>query len=124
MFEIRLELARDRDLPEGSQRRGYVFRAPLAADGRLDAEAWRSKRQDCSVERFWDGEVTELGTLVLRPGGEWVFDFDPADDADDEPGFRFGSHSFRVGEYVSIHEHDGHERTFRVASSRPLTPPV
>lgn len=120
MHEIRLELARDLDMPSGSARCGYLFRAPLDAEGRLDPDAWRRVGQGCRVTRFWDGTVAELGTLVLRDDGEWVFDFDPGDDADDEPGFRFGSHRFRVGEYVSIHEHDGHERTFRVASAAPL----
>lgn len=121
MHEIRLELARDREMPAGSSRRGYLFRAPLDGDDRLDRNAWRDVKQDCSVTRFWDGAVTELGTLALHADGQWVFDFDPADDADDEPGYRFGSHVFRAGEYVSIREHDGRERTFRIVSCRPLT---
>ncbi len=120
MHEIRLELARDHEMPEGSARRGYLFRAPLDGEGYLDKNAWRELAERCAVTRFWDGAVTELGTLVLRADGQWVFDFDPADDADDEPGYRFGSHVFQVGEYVSILEHDGHERTFRVVASKAL----
>lgn len=120
MDEIRLELARDRDMPEGSPRRGYLFRAPLDAAGRLDADAWKRERRRCTVTRFWDGEVTELGTLALHGDGQWVFDFDPADDSDDEPGYRFGEHIFRPGEYVSVREHDGAERTFRVVSCVPM----
>ena len=30
--------------------------------------------------------------------------------------FRFGDHAFRIGEYVSIKEHDDVMRTFRVVS--------
>ena len=36
--KIRLELARDHDHPEGSNRIGYEFGAPLDAAGRIDAE--------------------------------------------------------------------------------------
>jgi hypothetical protein len=38
---------------------------------------------------------------------------------DDEPIFRFDRHAFVEGEYVSITEHDGVTRPFRVASVRP-----
>ena len=122
MHEIRLELARDAEMPEGSPRRGYLFRAPLDALGHLDGDAWRGHGERCSVTRFWDGERTELGNLVLHDDGQWVFDFDPADDADDEPGYRFDAHVFRLGEYVSIREHDGRDRTFRVVACKPLPP--
>lgn len=116
MHAIRLELARDKETPEGSARRGYLFHAPLDREGHLDAAAWRELAPFCNVTRFWDGEESELGTLVRHADGQWVFDYDPEDEADDEPGFRFGAHVFREGEYVSIREHDGRERTFRVAS--------
>lgn len=120
MHAIRLELARDKEMPEGSPNRGYLFHAPLDAEGRLDADVWRRLAAFCNVTRFWDGADTELGTLVLHPDGQWVFDYDPSDDADDEPGYRFGEHRFVEGEYVSIREHDGKERTFRVASVTPV----
>lgn len=115
LSRIRLELARDKDAPVGSSRRGYVFIAPLDDDGRLDPDAWDDMRHRCVVTRFWDGETTELGHLVHHADDEWAFDYDPEDDEDEEPGFRFGAHTFRPGEYVSIREHDGVMRTFRVA---------
>jgi hypothetical protein len=39
---------------------------------------------------------------------------------DDETGYRFDHHAFRPGEYVSIKEHDGVLRTFRVVYVRDL----
>jgi hypothetical protein len=53
---------------------------------------------------------------VHRPGGTWAIDYDPRSTADDEPGFRFDKHKFAPGEYVSLKEHDGVMRTFRVVS--------
>lgn len=115
--KIRLELARDPDFPAGSPRHGYEFFAPLGAGGHIDAEAWRRHRADCRVRRFWNGEPEENGHLLRRPGGSWAFHYDLAGDPEvDEPGYRFDSHAFKAGEYVSITEQDGRLRTFRVAS--------
>jgi hypothetical protein len=58
----------------------------------------------------------ELGLLVHRPGGTWAFDYDPRATEDDEPGYRFDKHRFAPGEYVSLKEHDGVMRTFRIVS--------
>jgi len=113
---IRLELARNQQFPEGSARHGYEFVAPLGADNHIDAEGWRRNRSDCRVRRFWDGEPEETGHLVHRRGGSWAFHYDLQGDPDvDEPGYRFDSHAFKEGEYVSITEQDGELRTFRVA---------
>ena len=119
MSRIRLELARDSDAPMGSARRGYIMMAPLDDDSRLDPDAWQAVRQECTVTRFWDGQTTELGFLIRHPDGAWVLDYDPEDEDDDEPGYRFGSHTFQPGEYVSIREHDGVMRTFRIAAVSP-----
>ncbi|XWN32772.1 MAG: hypothetical protein ROR55_06705 [Devosia sp.] len=116
LTRIRLELARDKDAPMGSPNRGYVFVAPLDNTDHLDPVAWEAHANRCVVTRFWDGETTELGTLVHHKDDSWAFDYDPEDEDDDEPGFRFAAHPFRPGEYVSIREHDGVMRTFRVAS--------
>ena len=114
--KIRLELARDRDFPEGNRRRGYEFRAPLDASGHIVVARWRTERAKCSVVRFWDGAL-EQGHLIRKPGGSWAFHYDIlGDESDDETGYRFGDHAFRIGEYVSIREHDDALRTFRVAS--------
>lgn len=117
---IQLELARNAEFPEGSALRGYEFRAPLIGNGTLDHEAWRDLKEKCTVRRFWNGEPDENGLLVHTRGQRWMFRYDhPGEDDDhDDPIFRFDRHHFVEGEYVSITEHDGELRTFRVVSVR------
>lgn len=122
---IRLNLARSKEFPNGSSRHGYEFVAPLDAESHIDADLWRKHRDHCGVRRFWEGKGDEIGRLVHRPGGQeharWVFDYDDSTDEDDEAGYRFGSHAFRPGEYVSIRDEDGEMHTFQVASVEPAT---
>lgn len=119
--EIRLELARDPDFPEGSANRGYEFVAPLDVMGHIDPAEWRRQRRRCWVRRFWQGEPEEHGHLVRTRGGAWAFHYDIESEVEpDEPGYRFDDHVFRRDEYVSIREHDGTMRTFRVARVRPI----
>jgi hypothetical protein len=117
---IRLNLARSRDFPEGSARHGYEFVAPLDDDGHIDPQLWQRYRRHCGVRRFWNGEDEQIGRLVHKPGGaehaRWVFDYDASSTDDDESGYRFGTHAFKPGEYVSIRDEDGELHTFRVAS--------
>jgi hypothetical protein len=114
---VRLELARDPDHPEGSRDRGYELIAPLDDKGRIDAKAWKEIRDRSRVRRFWAGEKDEIGHIVHKPGGAWAFHYDIRGDAGhDETGFRFESHAFVPGEYVSLKEKDGVLRTFRVTS--------
>ena len=115
--KIRLELARTPEFPEGSRRHGYEFTAPLDAKGRLDPKGWANATAACKVRRFWDNEDDERGALIHRRDGSWAFSYKPGDD-DDEPIFKFDRHSFIVGEYVTVTEHDGVARPFRVAEVR------
>ena len=119
---IRLNLARSKTFPAGSDLHGYEFVAPLDAHGHIDPKLWKEQRENCSVRRFWNGDDEQIGWLVHKPGGpehaRWVFDYDASRSDDDESGYRFGGHSFRPGEYVSIaHENDLH--TFKVMSVEP-----
>ena len=115
--KVRLELARDRDFPNGSPAHGYEFTAPLDDAGHISAQDWHKERSRCRVRRFWAGEASEAGHLIRKPGGAWAFHYDIDGDADDdETGYRFGDHAFVPGEYVSIKEHDDELRTFRVVS--------
>lgn len=117
---VRLELARDQDFPDGSSEHGYEFVAPLTPEGHIDADGWHQHRERCRVRRFWAGEPDERGHLLRRRGGSWAFHYDLAGDPEeDEPGFKFDTHAFKAGEYVSLREQDGEMRTFRVASVRP-----
>lgn len=111
LYKIRLELARCKEYPEGAHDIGYEFAAPLTSDGHIDAEAWQKNRDHCRVLRFRRDEENEVGHLVRRPGGSWAFHYDihaagqPGDE-DDEAGYRFANHAFRIGEYVSVREDD------------------
>lgn len=112
--KIRLELARDHDYPDGSSDIGYEFGAPLDDSGRINADEWRKRRDNCRVRRFRPGEADDIGHLIRKPGGSWAFHYDVhSDEEDDESGYRFGDHVFKPGEYVSIREEDG-LRTFKV----------
>jgi hypothetical protein len=118
---VRLELARDHEFPEGSVERGYDFIAPLDSKGRIDLEAWKALRDRCRVRRFWAHEPDEVGHIVHKRSGAWAFHYDiHGDPSHDESGFRFESHAFVPGEYVSIKEQDGVLRTFRVISVREV----
>ena len=120
--KVRLELARSRDFPDGSAARGYEFVAPLDADGHIDPVRWQKHRERCRVLRFWD-DTEETGHLLHKPGGaehaRWIFDYDDSTAADDESGYRFGAHSFRQGEYVSVRDDNDEMHTFRVVSVNP-----
>lgn len=120
---IRLNLARSKEFPEGSPTRGYEFLAPLDGKGHIDVEKWRQHRDRSRVRRFWEGKDDEQGMLVHKPGGpehaRWVFDYDQTAEDDDESGYRFGTHAFRTGEYVSIRGEDGEMHTYIVASVEP-----
>ncbi len=117
---IKLNLARSKEFPEGSARHGYEFVAPLDDNDHIDVAQWRQHRRNCRVRRFWEGEDDEVGFVVYRPGGpehrRWIFDYDPAATEDDESGYRFGAHAFRVGEYVSIRDESGDMHTYKVIS--------
>ncbi len=119
--KIRLNLARSKEFPEGSNRHGYEFVAPLAADGQIDLAQWKAHKAVCKVRRFWNGEADQHGLVVHKPGGAkgatWVFDYDGAAADDDEAGYRFGEHAFRIGEYVSVRDEDGELHTFVVTST-------
>ncbi len=116
--KVTLHAARSKEFPEGSSRRGYEFVAPLTEAGRIDVEAWKARRGECFVHRFWDDEPPQRGLLAHRPGGRggstWAFEYGSvADRGDEEAGYRFGDHVFRVGEYVSIRE-EGELMPFKV----------
>jgi hypothetical protein len=92
---IRLELARDHDFPSGSRERGYDFIAPLDDSGHLSIVEFKDNRERCRVRR-----------------DTCAFDYDPTSDKDDEPGFKLDQHRLVPGEYISITEQDGVQRTF------------
>jgi hypothetical protein len=124
MRRIHLEAARSKEHTEGSEGDGYDFVAPFDAAGHLSVEGWHAERNRCFVHRLEHGRVEEKGLLVHKAGGEgggtWAFDYPDLQGADDEDrGYHFGTRSFVVGEYVSLKEHDGVTRTYRVKTVGP-----
>ena len=121
---IRLNLARSNEFPAGSAKHGYEFVAPLDANGHIDPQLWRTHRGHCRVHRFW-GDEEATGRLVHKAGGSeharWIFDYDGTAEGDDEAGYRFGTHVFRPGEYVSIRDEAGETHTFQVISVAAAT---
>jgi hypothetical protein len=114
---IRLELARTPEFPGGSPDHGYEFLAPLNSDGHIDAAAWKTVKDKCVVTRFWAGE--QKAGKLRHTGGGWRFDYDPRDDADDEPFFKLDRHALVPGAYVTITETDGQQLAFRVTEVTP-----
>lgn len=120
LYSVRLELARTKETPEGSSVHGYEFVAPLDKAGHLDAAQWRQAKARCTVRRFQNGSADERGSLV-HTGRGWHFDYDKAARDDDEPLFKLDRHLIKQGEYLSVTEHDGVVRPFRVVSVRVLS---
>ncbi len=122
LFRIVMRLARNpgAQFSEADDHRGYTLVAPLTPQGRLDEEAYRSHRNDCSVRRFAPDEEPQLGRL-LRHGQRWVFDYGALAEAE-EPVFRLGDHRFATGEYVSITDEDGELLTYKVTEVSQVAP--
>ncbi|MEE9195912.1 MAG: hypothetical protein V3U44_08730 [Alphaproteobacteria bacterium] len=114
---IRLELARTAEYPEGSAAHGYEFIVPLDAESHIDVEAWRADKKASTVKRFWGDEDAEEGYLIHTRHRTWAFSY-AAGEEDDEPFFRFESHAFREGEYVSLTGHNGEIHPFKVVAVR------
>jgi len=121
LSRIVMRLARNpgTEFADGDDHRGYSLVAPLQADGKLDVDGFQAHRADCSVRRFAADEEAVTGVLKRR-GQTWYFDYDAADDTDDEPVHRLGEHRFAVGEYVSIADEDGRMLAYKVTEVTPL----
>ena len=119
LFHVRLELARSKEFPNGNAHHGYEFVAPLDAAGHLSSDEWKKSKAKCIVRRFASGSPDERGVLV-DVGRGWHFDYDAAGGDDDEPLFKLDRHQIKQGEYLSITEHDGVMRTFRVVRVEPV----
>jgi hypothetical protein len=119
LFHVRIELARSAAFPNGSARHGYEFVAPLDVNGHLNVAEWKQNKAKCTVRRFTGGEGDQTGSLV-DVGRGWHFDYDGGSRDDDEPLFKLDRHTIKQGEYLSVTEHDGVMRTFRVVSVRAV----
>ncbi len=119
---ITMRLARNPDagFPEGDDRYGYVLVAPLDRDGRLADGEWRENKEKCVVIRFTPDDPKDADGWISRRGDNWYFRYDEEDEGPDEPLFRLGDHQLRLGDYVTVHEADGDNLTYRITESRPI----
>ena len=113
LMRIRLELARISAFPSGSSRHGYEFIAPVTPSGQIDSARWHGLRDRCTVRRFWGEEAEERGFLRHAEGG-WSFDYGCAGRADDEPFFKLDQQMIFPGAYVTVRDHDGVQRPFKI----------
>jgi hypothetical protein len=120
LYSIRLELARTKEFPSGSSAHGYEFVAPLDQTGHLDPEQWRQTKGRCTVRRFQSGADEERGALV-HVGKGWHFDYDKSERDDDEKLFKLDRHVIKQGEYLSVTEHDGVARPFRIVAVQAVS---
>jgi hypothetical protein len=111
--DVRLELARTRDFPEGSASRAYLLRLPLDDSGAIDLAAIRSEPGHATVRRFWPNERDRRGRIVATPDG-WAVRYDPGD-AEDDALYRLETESVRLGAEIQVTEPDGRRLPFRVA---------
>ena len=118
LMNIRLELGRTRDFPQGDPRHGYEFVAPLDAGGHLDASAWSTARQHCIARSFRPGQEDRTG-MLRHVGHGWRFDYEPGSD-DDEPFFKLDRHVIAQGLYVTLTE-QGTQNPFRIVSVTPVS---
>ena len=119
MVKVRLELGRTDDFPSGDPNRGYEFVAPLTETGQIDAAEWKTRKDACLVRHFVNGETVNAGHLA-RTGRGWRFEYGPEAQDAAEPFFKLDQHLMRPGLYVSLIEHDGVRRPFKIASVIPL----
>ena len=89
---IRLELAATADFPKGSVGRGFLIRAPVNDEGRIDELRLRDNPERAQVRRIWSNEADERGLLV-RVDGHWAMRFPGHPDRliDDHLPFRAGN---------------------------------
>lgn len=118
LMSIRLELGRTAGFPNGDRSHGYEFLAPLTDDGHIDHDAWMQKKNECLVRKFESGQSDEHGRL-RHVGQGWRFDFDPSRSDDDEPFYKLDRHIISPGLYISVTEHDGVQRPFKIVSVTP-----
>lgn len=118
LSRIRMELGRTDGFPQGSHHHGYEFVAPLTVNGHIDAATWRDVKSRCTVRRFW-GDAPEEAGYLRHVGHGWRFDYDRGGATDDEPFFKLDQHRLVTDAYVSVTEHDGVQRPFRIVEIVP-----
>jgi hypothetical protein len=103
--------------PDGDNDQGYVVVAPLDKDGRLDLDLWRANKADCTVDRFSPDPAEKADGWLTHRGSHWFFHYDEEGEGPDEPVYRLGDHTLRLGDYLTIHEADGDDLTYKITET-------
>ena len=117
---MRLGRNPDAGFPDGDDHYGYVVVAPLDKEGKLDIELWRANKKACTVNRFSPDRADDADGWLTHRGSHWYFHYDEDDEGPDEPVHRLGDHRLRTGEYLTIHEADGDDLTYKITEARPI----
>jgi len=122
LTRIVMRLARNPGYPDGDHEQGYVITAPIDAEGRLEVAEWRREKPRCTVVRFKRGEERDADGWLTHRGEHWHIHYDEATEGPDEPLYRLGDHRLGIGDYVTIHESDGQDLTYRVTEHHTVRP--
>lgn len=117
---MRLGRNPDAGFPDGDNDQGYVIVAPLDKDGRLDLDLWRANKADCTVDRFSPDPAEKADGWLTHRGSHWFFHYDEEGEGPDEPVYRLGDHTLRLGDYLTIHEADGDDLTYKITETTPV----
>ena len=109
---IRLELARASQFPQGSPHRCYLLHLPLAASGLIDEEMVRAFPQRATVRRFWPSQPDLRGDVIKTLEG-WAFSYE-SQASSGETVFHLDAHPMRIGECIPLTEPNGERLPFRV----------
>ena len=109
---IRLELARALQFPQGSPHRCYLLHLPLEASGLINEDMVRAFPKRATVRRFWPSQPDMRGYVVKLLEG-WAFAYESWDEGD-ENLFRLDAHPMRIGECITLTEPDGERLPFRI----------
>lgn len=119
LTRLTLRLGRNPEagFPDGDNAHGYVITAPLDAEGKLDAELWRKHKAACTVIRFSPHDEERADGWLTHRGSNWFVHYDEADEGPDEPVYKLGDHTMRMGDYLTIHEADGDDLVYKVTEA-------
>ena len=110
---IRLELARTESFPTGSVSRAYLIQLPVDDQYKVDKVELARSPARARVRRHWAVDPDERGVLVPI-GDEWAMRCNGNPDR----FFQLNGHAIRLGQHISIVEHDGTVLPFKITSVR------
>jgi hypothetical protein len=113
-YRLVFELFSTREFPHGNAACGCEMVLPLAADRRLDLEAWQHQRHGKKIRRFWHHQRVRYGELRHDPDG-WFLAFGHGEQGD-EALFERDEEVFEPGARIGITEFDGQTRSFLIVA--------